>query len=86
MSIVPANIVLEIDSLTFADLSPHDARRAAASFENTMTVLISDQGLPRAWQTGSASDLDLSGFENSNEHPIGLGESLAQFIYQRADR
>jgi len=86
LSEVPANITLEIDSLVFENLSPYDARRAAASFEVAMSGLISDKGLPRGWQPGAATDLDLSGFEGAGRRPHGLGEALAWFIWQRADR
>ena len=86
MSKAPANLNLEIDNLVFEGLSGHDARQAAASFETTMTALLSDRGLPKSWQSGGGIDLDLSGFDGAADRPHTMGEALAHFIYHRANR
>lgn len=87
MSGISDNISLEIESIVFEGLSSHDARQAASSFERTLTGLITDRGLPRSWQAASDEvDLDLSGFDAAGDRPYVLGETLARFIYDRADR
>ena len=87
MTEISGNISLEIESIIFEGLSSHDARQAASSFEKTLTGLITDCGLPLSWQsTADEVDLDLSGFDAVLDRPIALGETLARFIYERADR
>ena len=86
MSRVSGTVTLEIDRLVFDGLSRHEARQAAASFETTLSGLITAHGLRRSWQSTAPVDLDLEGFDGAGGRPHILGEALARFLYERADR
>ena len=73
--------VIEIDSLELEGLTEDEGRRAARAFEDTLTGLLEQHGLPEGVTRADISSVDLGELPRTTETPEGIGRELARALF-----
>lgn len=77
------SITLHIDTLALPGLSPMDAQRAARAFEEELTRLLHDHGLPSGTRPRDLERIDLGALKVDTGTPDAMGRALARALLRR---
>ncbi|MEE4109127.1 MAG: hypothetical protein V2I24_07265 [Halieaceae bacterium] len=73
--------VIEIDTLKLEDMTEEEGRRTARAFEDTLTELLSREGLPGGRTREDIARVDLGQLPVVSQTPEGIGRDLARALF-----
>ncbi len=73
--------VIEIESLDLEGMTEDQGRRAARTFEATLSDLLTRDGLPEGVTRADIDHVDLGDLPRSTQTPEGVGRELARALF-----
>ena len=75
------NGVIEIDTLKLEGMSEDEGRRTAKALEDTLTALLTRDGLPPGMTRADVEAIDLGQLQVVSQTPEGIGRDLARALF-----